>query len=136
MIVTGMTLQTAGTTIPAVFSRPGLWYPLLAVAMAVVAVGFTFAVPALTKSVVGSVKPADIGTASGLFSTVRQVGAAFGVAVASAAFTATGGYPTASAVASGYRGAMIVAAVLAGLGTATTTMSRRAAGRASTVLRG
>lgn len=133
MIVIGMTLQTAGTTIPAVFSRPG--YPILAVAMAVVAVGFTFAVPALTKSVVGSVKPADIGTASGLFSTVRQVGAAFGVAVASAAFTATGGYPTASAVASGYRGAMIVAAVLAGLGTVTTTMSRRAAGRASAVLR-
>ncbi|HEU5030105.1 MAG TPA: MFS transporter [Spirillospora sp.] len=136
MIVAGMTLQTAGTTIPAVFSRPGLWYPILAVAMAVVAVGFTFAVPALTKSVVGSVEPADIGTASGLFSTVRQVGAAFGVAAASAAFTATGGYPTASAVASGYRGAMIVAAVLAGLGTATTAMSRRAARGASSVPRG
>ena len=136
MIVAGMALQTVGTAILAVFSRPGLWYPILAVAMAVVAVGFTFAVPALTKSVVGSVEPADISTASGLFSTVRQVGAAFGVAVASAAFTATGGYTAASAVASGYHAAMMVAAVLAGLGTATTTMSRRKAHKARSVLGG
>jgi EmrB/QacA subfamily drug resistance transporter len=127
MIVIGMALQTAGTTVLAVFSGPGPGYPALALAMAVVAVGFTFAVPALTKSVVGSVEPADIGTASGLFSTVRQVGAAFGVAAASAAFTATGGYATAAAVASGYRGAMIVAAALAGLGMATTTLARRRA---------
>jgi len=74
MIVIGMALQMAGSTISALFSDPGLGYPVLAVAMAVVAVGFTCAVPALTNSVVGSVEPADIGTASGMFSTVRQVG--------------------------------------------------------------
>jgi hypothetical protein len=106
----------------------------MAAAMAVGAIGFTFAVPALTKSVVGSVEPADIGTASGLFSTVRQVGAAFGVAATSAAFTATGGYTTAPAIAAGYRGAMVVAAVLAGFGMATTVisrMSRRAVDRSA-----
>lgn len=127
MIVAGMTLQTAGMVVLAVSSRPGLWYPALAAAMAVAAVGFTLAVPALTKSVVGSVEPADIGTASGLFSTVRQVGGAFGVAAASAAFTATGGYTTAHAVAAGYRGAMVVAAALAGLGVATAVVPRRVA---------
>lgn len=127
MIVTGMTLQTAGTVVLAVSARPGLWYPALAAAMAVGAVGFTLAVPALTKSVVGSVEPADIGTASGLFSTVRQVGGAFGVAAASAAFTAAGGYTTAHAVAAGYRGAMVVATALAGLGLVTAVVRRRAA---------
>lgn len=116
MIVTGMTLQTAGMVVLAVFSRPGLWYPALAASLAVGAIGFTLAVPALTKSVVGSVEPGDIGTASGLFSTVRQVGGAFGVALASAAFTAAGGYTTTHAVAAGYRAAMAVAAALAGLG--------------------
>jgi EmrB/QacA subfamily drug resistance transporter len=124
MIVTGMTLQTAGIVALAVFSRPGLWYPAMAAALALGAVGFTLAVPALTKSVVGTVEPADIGTASGLFTTVRQVGGAFGVAATSATFTATGGYTTARAVAVGYRAAMVVAAVLAGLGMATAVMSR------------
>jgi EmrB/QacA subfamily drug resistance transporter len=125
MIVSGMTLQTAGMVVLAVFSRPGLWYPALAASMAVGAIGFTLAVPALTKSVAGSVEPADIGTASGLFSTVRQVGGAFGVAAASAAFTTAGGYATAHAVAAGYRGAMVVAAALAGLGMVTAVLSRR-----------
>jgi EmrB/QacA subfamily drug resistance transporter len=131
MIVTGMTLQTAGIVVLAVFSRPELWYPGMAAAMAVGAIGFTLAVPALTKSVVGSVEPADIGTASGLFSTVRQVGGAFGVAATSAAFTATGGYTTAPAVTAGFRGAMVVAAVLAGFGMVTTVMSRRAVDRSA-----
>src|SRR3981189_2379400 len=80
MISIGMTLQTTGIAVLAVCSRPGLWYHGVAAALALVAIGFTFAVPALTKSVVGSVELADIGTASGLFSTVRQIGAAFGVA--------------------------------------------------------
>jgi len=129
MIVTGMTLQTAGMVVLAVFSRPGLWYPALAASLAVGAIGFTLAVPALTKSVVGSVEPADIGTASGLFSTVRQVGGAFGVALASAAFTAAGGYATTHAVAAGYRAAMAVAAALAGFGMVTALLSRRVADR-------
>ncbi len=87
--------------------------------------------PALTKSVVGSVEPADIGAASGLFSTLRQVGGAFGVAATSAAFTAAGGYTTAHAVATGYRGAMVVAAVLAGLAIMTTALSRRVMDRSA-----
>jgi EmrB/QacA subfamily drug resistance transporter len=129
MIVTGLALQTAGLVVLAVFARPGLWYPSLAASMAVGAIGFTVAVPPLTKSVVGSVEPADIGTASGLFSTVRQVGGAFGVALASAAFTAAGGYTTTHAVAAGYRAAMVVAAALAGLGMVTGVLARRVTDR-------
>jgi hypothetical protein len=93
--------------------------------MAILAVGFTLAVPALTKSVVGSVQPGDIGTASGLFSTVRQVGAAFGVAASSAAFTAAGGYSTVHTVANGYRAAMIVATLCAAIAVLTSIKSRR-----------
>lgn len=119
MIVIGLALQTAGTTLIAMLASPELRYPILAAALAVVAVGFTCALPALTKSVVGSVQLADIGTASGLFSTVRQIGAAFGVAASSAAFTAAGGYNSTHTVASGYRAAMIVAALAAGAAVAT-----------------
>jgi predicted MFS family arabinose efflux permease len=118
MIVVGLATQTAGVLLLAAFAPPDVPYPLLAVALTVVGVGFTLAVPALTKSVVGAVRPADIGTASGLFGTVRQLGGAVGVAVTSSAFAATGGYRTASAVATGYRGAMLVAAAMAALGLA------------------
>ncbi|WP_203923620.1 hypothetical protein [Rugosimonospora africana] len=97
-----MTLQTAGIVLLAAFSHSGLWYSGMAAPMAIGAIGFTLAVPALTKTAVGSVEPADIGTASGLLSTVRQVGVAFGVAATSAAFTAAGGYTTALTVAAGY----------------------------------
>jgi EmrB/QacA subfamily drug resistance transporter len=116
LIVTGLAAQTIGIVMLAVLAAPTVPYAALAVAMVVVGVGFTLAVPALTKAVVGSVQPADIGSASGLFSTVRQLGGAFGVAATSSAFTATGGYGTAGDVAGGYRAAMLVAAALAALG--------------------
>jgi EmrB/QacA subfamily drug resistance transporter len=128
MIVIGLALQTAGTAVLAVLAGPDLPYVVLGAAVAVVATGVTFAVPALTKSVVGSVQPADIGTASGLFSTVRQVGAAFGVAASSAAFTAAGGYGD---VAAGYRAAMIVAVAAVGIAVVTPPSRRSATARRS-----
>jgi hypothetical protein len=83
--------------------------------MLLTGLGITFAVPSLTKAVVGSVAPGDISTASGLFSTVRQLGGAFGVAVTSAVFASAGGY---GSVAAGYRGAMVVAALFGVIGLA------------------
>jgi EmrB/QacA subfamily drug resistance transporter len=118
LIVTGLLLQTVATMALAALASPSVPYAALAGAMVVVGVGFTLAVPALTKAVVGSVRPADIGGASGLFSTVRQLGGAFGVAATSSAFTAAGGYGSAGDVASGYRAAMLVAAAFAALGLA------------------
>ncbi|HEX3649297.1 MAG TPA: DHA2 family efflux MFS transporter permease subunit [Pseudonocardiaceae bacterium] len=109
MIVGGLVLQVAGTVLLAMFTRP---YPVFAAGLLLLSLGITFAVPALTKAVVGSVEPADISTASGVFSTLRQLGGAFGVAVTSAAFASAGGYAD---VTSGFRVAMVVAVVLAGL---------------------
>lgn len=127
LIVTGLALQAVGTLALGVLAPPNVPYAALAAAMVVLGVGFTLAVPALSKAVVGSVRPADIGSASGLFSTVRQLGGAFGVAAASSAFTAVGGYGTAGDVANGYRAAMLVAAALAtlGLAAALTAPARR-----------
>ncbi len=129
MIITGLILQVVGVGLLAGFAAPSMPYPVLAGGMAVVAVALTLAVPAMTKAAVGSVGPADVSTASGLFSTVRQMGGAFGVAVTSTAFTATGGYAGAGDVASGYRGAMVVAAVLAvfGLVVASAALAKRQA---------
>jgi hypothetical protein len=59
------------------------------------------------------VAAADIGTASGAFSTMRQLGGAFGVAVLGAAFATTGSYTSPSAFNSGFVTASIVAAGIA-----------------------
>jgi hypothetical protein len=68
----------------------------------VTGIGFALALPAVTRAVVGSVPPADVGKASGAFSTMRQLGGAFGVAIPAAVFAAAGGYASAAAFSRGY----------------------------------
>ncbi len=127
MILTGLVAQILGVALLAGFAAPTVSYVALAGGMVVVAVALTLAIPAMTKAVVGSVEPADVSTASGLFGTLRQMGGAFGVAVTSTAFTATGGYADARDVADGFRGAMVVAAVLAVLGLVAVLFARSTA---------
>jgi hypothetical protein len=74
--------------------------------------------PAVTRSVTSNVPPADIGTASGAFTTMRQLGGAFGVAVLGAAFAATGSYASPSTFSSGFVTAAAVGAAMALVGAA------------------
>jgi MFS family permease len=115
-IVGGLALQSIGMGWLAVIATPGVPYPELASAMTVAGIGFSLALPAVTRTVVGSVAAVDMGKASGSFSMLRQFGGAFGVAILAAAFTHAGGYATPSAFGDGYRVAMVAAAVLSVLG--------------------
>jgi hypothetical protein len=63
-----------------------------------------------------SVAPGDIGKASGTFSTLRQLGGAFGVAVLVAVFTAAGSYVSAEAFSDGFAAAMAACAGLSVVG--------------------
>jgi hypothetical protein len=64
--------------------------------------------------VVSRVAPADLAKASGTFSTLRQLGGAFGVAVLGAVFAASGGFATAQMFADGYVAVLAVSALLGG----------------------
>jgi EmrB/QacA subfamily drug resistance transporter len=118
LIVTGLALQTAGLAWIAALARPAVSYWALVVPMVVVGLGFSLALPALTKSVVGSVATGDIGKASGAFSTMRQLGGAFGVAIPAAVFAAAGSFLSAAAFSDGFTAAIAVTAALALAGTA------------------
>ena len=118
LIVTGLALQTAGLAWIAALARPAVSYWALVVPMVVVGAGFSLALPALTKSVVGSVATGDIGKASGAFSTMRQLGGAFGVAIPAAVFAAAGSFLSAAAFSDGFTAAIAVTAGLALAGTA------------------
>jgi sugar phosphate permease len=74
--------------------------------------GIALALPALTKVVVSSVPPGDIGKATGVFSTMRQLGGAFGVAILAAVFAAAGSYASPAAFSDGFAPAMFTSACL------------------------
>ena len=96
------------------------------------AAGFALAIPAVTRSVTSSVPAPDIGTASGAFATMRQLGGAFGVAIVGAAFAATGSYATRTAFSHGFSTAFVVAAGLALLAAAAGTVLPRRRDHTST----
>jgi EmrB/QacA subfamily drug resistance transporter len=94
LVVTGSLLQAAGVAWIAAVAGPGTGYLALVAPMTIIGAGLALAIPAVTRSVTSTVPPADIGRASAAFTTMRQLGGAFGVAVLGAAFTATGSYAT------------------------------------------
>jgi MFS family permease len=113
LVVSGLLLLAAGFTWIAVIASPRLAYPAMLAPMVISSAGLGLAVPAVTKAVVGSVPRADIGKASGSFSMMRQLGGAFGVAIAAAVFAAAGRYTSPAAFSAGFAPAIAAAAGLA-----------------------
>jgi hypothetical protein len=72
--------------------------------------------PAAQSAVMSSVAPPDMGKASGSFSTMRQLGGAFGVAVLVAVFASTGSYASAQGFSDGFVAATAACAGLALVG--------------------
>ncbi len=113
LIVCGLLLQAAGLAWIAVIAAPDLSYAAMVAPMIVSGAGFAMALPAVTKAVVGSVPPGDIGKASGTFTSMRQLGGAFGVGILAAVFTAGGSYASGAAFSDGFAPAIGAAAGLA-----------------------
>jgi len=113
LVACGLLLQAAGFAWIAVIAGPGLAYPAMLAPMLISGAGIGLALPAVTKAVVGSVPHADIGKASGAFSMMRQLGGAFGIAIAAAVFATAGGYTSAAAFSAGFAPAIAAATGLA-----------------------
>jgi EmrB/QacA subfamily drug resistance transporter len=113
LIVGGLAVQTIGLAWIALVAGAHMSYAALVAPMTVAGIGFSMALPAVTKAVVGGVAMQDIGKASGVFSTLRQLGGAFGVASLVAVFATTGSYASAQSFSDGFIPAIAVAAALA-----------------------
>jgi EmrB/QacA subfamily drug resistance transporter len=109
----GLAVQAVALGWMAAVVTPGVGYGALVAPIVLSGVGLAIAIPSLTRSATATTPLADIGKASGAFATMRQLGAAFGVAIGSAAFTAAGAVTSAQAFSDGFRAALIVAAALA-----------------------
>ena len=113
LIAGGLAIQTVGLVWISLVASAHESYAVLVAPMTVAGVGFSMALPAVTKAVVGGVANQDIGKASGAFTTMRQLGGAFGIAILVAVFASSGSYRSAQAFSDGFVPAIAVAAALA-----------------------
>jgi EmrB/QacA subfamily drug resistance transporter len=114
IVVTGMLCQAAGMVWMALGT--GWSYPALIPGMVLAGIGVSAALPAAQNAAIGAVPREAIGTASGVYNAMRQVGGAFGIAIASVVFTAAGGFASPAAVSHGVRAALLVTAAIAAAG--------------------
>jgi EmrB/QacA subfamily drug resistance transporter len=112
----GLLLQAAGFAWIALIAEPDLAYPHLILPLVISGCGISMAMPASQNAVLSSVSPADVGTASGTYNMLRQLGGVFGIALMATVFSATGGYTDHQAFSDGFSPAMTVAAALSLVG--------------------
>ena len=112
-LVGGLLLGAAGMGWLALIAKPNLAYWQMVAPLVITGLGMSMTIPAAQSAVMSHVAPQHIGKASGTFTTVRQLGGAFGVAIAVAVFASAGGYQSAQAFSDGFGPALGVCAGLA-----------------------
>jgi MFS family permease len=115
LMVSGLLLQAVGMAWIGLIARPGLPYVELVAPMLIAGCG-TAAIPAGQNAVISAVAANEIGKASGTFNMLRQLGAAFGVAILAAVFAGVGSFHSAQAFSNGFSPAMGVSAALSLVG--------------------
>jgi MFS family permease len=122
LMVAGLMLQAIGLGWIALLARTGLPYSETIAPLILAGVGISLALPAGQTAVMNGVARRELGKASGTFSTMRQLGAALGLAIAVAVFSGAGSYASPDAFSDGVGPALAVSAVLS-LGGAFAAMS-------------
>ncbi len=115
-ITAGLTLNAAALLWIALVADPSVPYWEIGVPLLLSGAGIAMSVPAAQSAVLTSVEPADMGKASGTFSTMRQLGGAFGVAALVAVFAGAGSYASPQAFSDGFVAAMIACAAISLMG--------------------
>jgi EmrB/QacA subfamily drug resistance transporter len=132
VLAIGLLLQGAGLAWFAVNatqnpSYDALWPPLLLAGL-----GVSMALPTAPAAALGAVPPAEIGTASGVSSTMQRLGAPVGIAVVSPVFAAFGSLADPASFVAGFRPAIAVAAGVSVIGAAAAVLIPRTSVRDTT----
>ncbi|GAA2079356.1 DHA2 family efflux MFS transporter permease subunit [Actinomadura alba] len=117
LVITGFVLFAAAFFLMAPLARSDASYATLVIPLIIAGIGGPITFVSMSSAVMRAVEPARLGIASGVSIAVRQVGAVFGVAVAVAVFTSSGGgFAAPQQFVDGYGPAATVLAVIALLG--------------------
>jgi EmrB/QacA subfamily drug resistance transporter len=120
----GMWLIAIGMLSMALIVDPAAGVLELAPALMAIGVGIGLVLPNIVSMALAAVPEQDVGKASGVLNTARQVGAVVGVAVGVAIFQGVGG-PGAAQMTEGIRATLLVSAAAAATGGAAAMLSRR-----------
>ena len=127
--ILGMTLIGIGMLSLALVVHPAATVMELAPALVAIGTGIGLVLPNIVGVALAAVPEGDVGKASGVLNTARQVGAVVGVAVGIAVFQAAGGNG-AQAMTDGIRSTLLLSAASAGAGALAITLARRRAAAA------
>ena len=125
LVMLGLVMQAIGMGWIAVIAEPTMSYWTMITPMVIAGAGISMAIPSAQNAVMGAVSPGDMGKASGVYMTTRQLGGVFGLAIAVAVFTGAGGYASAQTFTDGFVPALTVAAVLSAAGAAVAALLPR-----------
>ena len=132
LMVPGLLLQAAGFAWIVVLAGSGAGYTAYLAPFIIAGVGVSMAIPTTPAAALNAVDPAMLGKASAILNTLRQFGAVFGIAIATAIFNSSGSLAGPAAVTSGYRPALAAAAGFSVIGALAALGVRRARGPALT----
>ncbi|HEY1714319.1 MAG TPA: DHA2 family efflux MFS transporter permease subunit [Solirubrobacteraceae bacterium] len=112
LVTLGLTMQAAGLAWVAAIASPHMAYWHMIAPLVIAGTGISMAIPSAQNAVMNAVAPADLGKASAMFMTMRQLGGVFGLAIAAAVFTGAGSYLSPAAFSDGFVPALTVSAAL------------------------
>jgi EmrB/QacA subfamily drug resistance transporter len=129
LVVCGLLLQAAGMAWIALIASPSIAFWQTVPPLVIAGAGISMAIPSAQNVVMSAVPAADLGKASGAYTTMRQLGGVFGLAIVVAVFAGAGSYASAASFSDGFAPAIAVSAAfsLAGAVTALALPARRVA---------
>jgi EmrB/QacA subfamily drug resistance transporter len=118
LLMIGLAGQAIGFGLMSLLATPGRPYWQLILPLVVAGCGVSMAMPAAQNATIAAVPGEAIGSASGTFNTLRQLGGVFGIAILATVFAGHGGYASARLFSAGFRPALGIAALLSLVGAA------------------
>lgn len=112
----GLLLQAGGLAWFAAIASAGASANTFIVPLIVAGVGISMVIPTAPAAALSAVAPEDLGKAAGANSTLQRFGGVFGLAVATAVFSAYGHFGTPGSFDAGFRPALATAAALSLIG--------------------
>jgi EmrB/QacA subfamily drug resistance transporter len=116
LVTIGLTVQAAAMLWFATTVGTDISYLEMLGPFVVGGIGVSMAIPCGQSAAVAAVADRDVATASGVNSTMRELGGVFGIAVTVAVFGAVGGYGSPAEFVHGFRAALLAGAGLSLLG--------------------
>ncbi|HUQ22077.1 MAG TPA: MFS transporter [Gaiellaceae bacterium] len=116
LVGVGLSLQAGSLAWMGLVSTPTVAYSELIAPFVLAGIGMSLFFAPMANIVLSAVRPEEEGQASGANNAIRELGGVFGVAVLAAVFANMGGYESGQAFSDGMNPALIIGAVVVGLG--------------------